>query len=164
MLLFAVTTDALAHQAKESVTRVLFNNRTGNIEVMHRFLAHDAEHAIRQIFDGNPDVLLSQNERERFTRYVSERFTLRDQDGTELPLHAVGNEIDGAYLWIYFESAIPTTLKSLTVTHDALRDLWPAQTNLVTVERNGETASALFAKGAESITIELGSHSAAQTP
>ena len=46
-----------AHQQKESVTRVLFNPRTGNIEVMHRFLLHDAEHATRKLFGGDADLL-----------------------------------------------------------------------------------------------------------
>ena len=38
-----------AHQQKNAVTRILFNENTGNIEVM-RFFIHDAEHAAGLIF------------------------------------------------------------------------------------------------------------------
>lgn len=146
---------AVAHQAKEAVTRVLFNNRTGNIEVMHRFLVHDAEHAVRDIVGADADILGSEATRERFAEYVGERFTLRDQDGALLTLQAVGHEIDGRYLWVYSETPIPDGLESLSMTHDALRDVWPEQVNLVTVDRDGESRSALFAGGTPSVTIEL---------
>lgn len=36
-----------AHQIKAAITTVLFNQRTENIEVMHRFNLHDAEHAVK---------------------------------------------------------------------------------------------------------------------
>lgn len=146
---------AVAHQAKEAVTRVLFNNRTGNIEVMHRFLLHDAEHAVRDILGADADVLRSEATRERFAAYVGARFTLRDQDGELLPLQAVGHEIEGRYLWVYLETPIPGDLESLSMTHDALRDIWPDQVNLVTVDRDGQTRSALFAGGTSSVTIEI---------
>ncbi len=146
---------AAAHQAKEAVTRVLFNNRTGNIEVMHRFLVHDAEHAVRDIIGTGADILRSESTRERFAAYVGERFTLSDQDGASLPLEPVGHEIEGRYLWIYSETPIPEGLASLSIAHDALRDVWPEQVNLVTVDRDGESQSALFSGGTPSVTIGL---------
>ena len=50
-----------AHQQKEAITRVLFNPRTGNIEVMHRFLLHDAEHAVKELVDAKADILFRIN-------------------------------------------------------------------------------------------------------
>jgi len=144
-----------AHQQKESITRILFNPRTGNIEVMHRFDLHDAEHAVKQIFDTDADILASNETRDRFAAYVHARFALRDQDGVDLPLAPVGHEIEGRFLWVYAETPIPDKLTALTLTHDALRDLWPDQVNLVNVDRDGETTSALFAGGEEAITLRL---------
>ncbi|MFK8052595.1 MAG: DUF6702 family protein [Woeseiaceae bacterium] len=155
LVLVLVTTNVASHQAKEAVTRVLFNNRTGNIEVMHRFLLHDAEHAVRKIFDGDADILRSQVVRDQFSVYVSEHFALHDGNAQVLPLADVGNEIDGRYLWVYAETRIPLKLEALSITHDALRDLWPEQSNLVTIEYNGDTASALFTDGGSSVTISL---------
>ena len=150
-----LTPPLFAHQMKESVTRVLFNPRTGNIEVMHRFLLHDAEHATRELFGGDADLLGSSADRDRFESYVHGRFSLADQDGAVIALVPVGNEIDGRYLWVYAEAPIPAGLISLTVSHDALRDVWPEQVNLVNVERNQNTRSATFHSGRREATIRF---------
>lgn len=159
LLLLAVTLliamPLSAHQQKEAITQVLFNQRTGNIEVMHRFLLHDAEHATRKLFDADSDLLGSVEARDRFESYVHKRFTLKDQDGTELALAPVGHEIDGRYLWVYAEVPIPEGLTALTLSHDALRDVWPEQVNLVNVERDNKVRSATFGKGSREATIRF---------
>ncbi|MEM9302555.1 MAG: DUF6702 family protein [Pseudomonadota bacterium] len=144
---------AAAHQQKEALTRVLFNPRTGNIEVMHRFLLHDAEHAVKAIFDGEADIIGDAGTRDRFAAYVHDRFALTDGDGVALDLVPVGHEIEGKHLWIYAEVAIPSELEALRIRHDALRDLWSDQVNLVNVDRAGETRSALFAGGEAAVEI-----------
>ena len=144
-----------AHQQKEAITQVLFNARTGNIEVMHRFLLHDAEHATRQLYGGDFDLLGSSEARERFESYVHERFTLKDQDGAALALSPVGHEVEGRYLWVYAEVPIPDGLTALTIAHDALRDVWPEQVNLVNVERDKQVRSATFGKGSQEATIRF---------
>ena len=145
----------LAHQQKEAITRVLFNQRTGNIEVMHRFLLHDAEHAIRKLFGADADLLGNAEDRDRFEAYVHGRFALVDQDGTAIPLAPVGNELDGRHLWVYAEAPIPAELTALTLSHDALRDVWPDQVNLVNVERDGTVRSATFDGGRREATIHF---------
>ena len=132
-----------AHQQKEAITQVLFNSRTGNVEVMHRFVLHDAEHAVGKLFDGAADLIRSDADRARFAQYVNGRFAI-SADGTELVLVPVGSEIDGRYLWIYAEAPIPVDAHQLTVVHQALRDLWPEQSNLVNIERDGAITTLLF--------------------
>lgn len=144
-----------AHQQKEAVTRVLFNARTGNIEVMHRFLLHDAEHATRELFGETFDLLSNAEDRDRFEAYVHDRFTMADQDAVRLALTPVGNEIENRFLWVYAECPIPDGLTALTLSHDALRDLWPEQVNLVNVERGETLRSALFDGGRTEITVDL---------
>ena len=141
--LLLLATVASAHQQKEAITQVLFNPRTGNVEVMHRFVLHDAEHAVRELFDGAVDIIGSGEDRERFARYVYARFTIA-ADSQELTLKPVGSEIDGRFLWVYAEAPIPAEAQRLTIEHQALRDLWPDQTNLVNIERGGETTTLLF--------------------
>ena len=150
-----LATPLLAHQQKEAVTRILFNERTGNIEVMHRFLLHDAEHAGRKLFGGEVDLLGSSAARDRFETYVHERFSMTDQDGATIALEPVGNEIDGRYLWVYAEAPIPAGLTALTLSHDALRDVWPEQVNLVNVERAKRVRSATFGPGRREATIRF---------
>ncbi len=146
---------AAAHQQKESITRVLLNPRTGNIEVMHRFLLHDAEHACRELFGESADLLNNQADRDRFENYVHQRFFMLDQDGAVIPLNPVGNELENRYLWVYAEAPIPEGLSALTLSHEALRDLWPEQVNLVNVERDGTVRSALFNGGSPEITVRF---------
>ena len=146
---------AWAHQQKESVTRVLFNPRTGNIEVMHRFLLHDVEHGVKELRGGDADILGSKDDREFFAAYVNQRFAITDQDEQGLPLNPVGHEIEGRFLWVYAETEIPQGITSLTLRHDALRDIWPEQVNLVNVERSGDVKSATFMSGSREITIGL---------
>jgi len=144
-----------AHQQKEAITRVLFNPRTDNIEVMHRFLLHDVEHAVKALREGPADILGSQADRDFFASYVQRRFSIADQDGRVLPLTSVGNEIEGRFLWVYSETPIPPTLSALKVQHEALRDIWPEQVNLVNVEYNGTVKSASFTGGSTEITISI---------
>ena len=140
---------------QESITRVLFNDRTGNIEVMHRFYAHDAEHAVKAIVDSDADILGSEASRERFSAYMHEQFRLLDEDSQPIPLTPVGHEVEGRFLWVYSEAPIPDGLDALTLVHDALRELWPDQANLVNVDRNGETQSALLAGSERQVTVRF---------
>ena len=144
-----------AHQQKEAITRVLFNPRTNNIEVMHRFLLHDVEHAVKALREGPADILGSQADRDFFASYVQQRFSIADQDGRVLPLTPVGNEIEGRFLWVYSETPIPQTLSALKVQHGVLRDIWPEQLNLVNVEYNGTVKSVSFTGGATELTVSF---------
>jgi hypothetical protein len=152
-LLWAVTLNA--HQQKEAITRILFNPRTANIEVMHRFLLHDAEHAVKELLSADADILGSESTRQSFADYVYARFSISDQDGHPILLKPVGYEIEGRFIWVYQEAAISDTVTALRITHDALRDLWPEQKNLVNVERDGQLKSAYFSDGSREITIRL---------
>ncbi len=144
VILALLSSVAGAHEKREAITNVLFNERTGNIEVMHRFSVHDAEHAVDQLFGTDADLLGSDVTRQTFADYVRKRFDLQGLSGQSLPLTVVGHELDGRYLWIYSECPIPTVLDGLTVRHDALRELWPDQVNLVNIEREKRTQSLIL--------------------
>ncbi len=137
-----------AHQKKTAITTILFNERTANIEIMHRFLIHDAEHAVKQIsgdsFGGQANIIASENTRQAFSQYVSERFSILDQNGKRLELTLLGPEIDGGSIWVYQEIPIPADLQSMTIRHNALRDIWREQVNRVNVEYNKTTRTLIF--------------------
>lgn len=156
LLLVCLSTSLVqAHQDKEAITQVLFNQRTSNIEVMHRFLLHDVEHAVKALRGGTADILGSEQDREFFAAYVHQRFSIADQDGRQLPLSPVGHEMEGRFLWVYAETPIPEQITSLTLRHAALRDIWAGQVNLVNVERNGDVKSVAFSGGDREIMIRL---------
>ena len=150
---------AWAHQKKTAVTTILFNERTANIEVMHRFLIHDAEHAVKQIRGGSfgqgADIIASEQTRQAFSQYASERFSIRDQNGELLELTLLGSEIDGGSIWVYQETPIPADLQSMTIRHNALRDIWIEQVNRVNIERNKEIDTLIFQGNIEWLEIGL---------
>lgn len=154
-----VPLQVFAHQQKTAVTRIFFNENTGNIEVMHRFLIHDAEHAAGIVFGTSQNLMESAVSRELFSNYVINRFAVAVEnelgENEELDLSYVGEEIDGQFLWVYQETSQRDNIKALSVINLALRDVWPDQANLVNVERDGEIYSMSFLESAESLRIEF---------
>lgn len=146
---------AFAHQKKEAVTEILFNTNSGNLEVMHRYLIHDAEHAVRQLIDSDADLLASEETREAFAKYAVDRFALLSDDGTIMKLDYVGQEIDSAYIWVYQEMPLPESLAGLGVIDNALRDIWSDQNNLVNIERNGDIQSLNFNGNTEWLSVQF---------
>lgn len=146
---------AVAHQQKEAITRVLFNQRTGNIEVMHRFLLHDAEHAVQQIIGKHVDMLQSPDAQNKFAVYVHQRFQMLDQSGRELVLSPVGVELEGRYLWVYAETPINDDITAVTITHSALRDIWHDQVNLINIEKAGELVTLVFQGNVQQLSVDI---------
>jgi hypothetical protein len=159
LLLLALPLVGNAHQQKTAVTRVLFNPNTGNIEVMHRFFVHDAEHAATQIFGERLALMESAESRRLFSNYVLNRFameaTLANGEHEELELSFVGEEIDGQYLWVYQEIPNNSAITELTIVNLTLRDVWPDQSNLVNIEREGEIYSLTFQGSDEVLSVSL---------
>lgn len=155
LLAGAVSAPAFAHQQKAAITKILFNPRTGNIEVMHRFYLHDAEHAVRQIFSKDADILGSRQTQQDFADYVAARFELIDAVEGPLPLDFIGVELERNFIWVYQETPAKESLKTLGIRHNALRDLWPQQINTVNVEGVGEIKTATFQGTVELQTITV---------
>lgn len=158
--LLSLSANTTAHQQKNAVTRILFNPNTGNIEVMHRFFVHDAEHAATQIFGERQTLMESAESRQLFSSYVINRFSIEaefeDGETEDLALSFVGSEIDGQFLWVYQEIPQSESITALTIVNLALRDVWPDQSNLVNIERDGKVLSLTFDGSDEVLSIELG--------
>lgn len=155
MMLASGLTSAHAHQKKEALTEILFNTRSGNLEVMHRFLLHDAEHAVKVLQNPNADIIADEITREQFAQYAVERFTLLGDDGDTLKLQYVGYELDSAFIWVYQEVTLPEQLHSLGVIHNALRDIWPEQNNLVNIRRDNTIQTLNFNGSTEWLSVQF---------
>lgn len=143
MVLCCLSLQLSAHEMKSAISKVLFNQRTGNIEVMHRFYVHDAEHAVKKLLDKSADLLAKQSTRDSFALYVSSHFQLKSE-GQDLKLSLVGNELDGRFFWVYQEVAIPKQMTQLQLRHDSLQSLWPDQVNVVSIEGRGKVKTVKF--------------------
>lgn len=147
-----------AHQQKTAISTVLFNPRTHNIEIMHRFNIHDAEHAVKEIFGNGADILDSKTTQTQFSEYVSKRFNLFSSKNKLLPLKMVGFESDGKFFWVYQETTQPAELENMIVRNDALRDIWPLQVNTINIEGKGDIQTLTFSDFVELLSVEFKSH------
>lgn len=136
--------DQAAHKLKNAFTVVLFNERTHNLEVMHRFYLHDAEEAVWEVIDKKADIIGSEDTQAKFAQYVVERFDLKDQNGIDIKLGLVGFQNDAGYFWVYQEIEQPKDLTQLHVRSSALRDIWDEQFNVVNIEGFGQVITLSF--------------------
>lgn len=156
LALLLSTASAGAHQLRAALTTVLFNERTDRIEVMHRFYLHDAEQVASEIAGRSANLFDNPEDRQRFGIYVHERFEMITIDGKQLPLTLRGTEIEGEFLWVYEAMAIPEPLPTtISISHRALRDLWPDQVNTVNVEGLGPVSSLTFRDTVSTLTLDL---------
>ncbi|MFT5543614.1 MAG: hypothetical protein ACI96N_002823 [Arenicella sp.] len=147
--------NAHAHQQKMAITTVLFNPRTNNLEVMHRFDLHDAEHAVKEIFSGDADIMKSDKTQAEFAKYVAERFAIYSMNKTELPLAFIGTELEGKHFWVYQETPAPAELEGLYIQHNALRDIWHKQTNTINIEGKGNIQTLTFTDNTELLSVKF---------
>ncbi len=154
------STTVQAHQIKAAITTVLFNPRTENIEVMHRFNLHDAEHAVKALFDKHADIMDDVKTQQQFADYVAKHFAILNAAGESLKLADVGFEVEGKHFWVYQETAEPPVLEGIKIRHDALRDLWPKQVNTLNVEGKGDIKTLTFADSVNLLEVSFkGQHS-----
>ncbi|MFQ3247363.1 MAG: hypothetical protein ACI9SP_004018 [Arenicella sp.] len=145
LVLGSYPSNSIGHQQKEAYISLLFNPRTGNIEVSHRFLLHDAEHGLGLVLDGAGDLSVDPLTQQKFSQYVQQHFAVATDDNEPIVLESVGYEVEGKYFWVYQEAKIPNT-ETLKLRHSALHELWPTQTNHINVEKDGWVKSVRLQK------------------
>ena len=123
-----------AHQMKEALSVMNFNTKTSQLEVAHRIYMHDAELAVKKLFDKSADIIKKQETQKLFANYIESHFSLSTDKKLSIELNLLGYEIKGRYFWVYQEVPISNIPKSLNVKFDALMDLWSSQRNVINIE------------------------------
>lgn len=145
VITFLMTALSFAHKQKVAITDILYNERTGNLEIAHRISLHDAEHALQEVTESRADLTKSPEAQAAFAKYVAQRFELTTKDQTKLKLTLVGQEIERGYLWIYQETPIPKpTDPSFFITNTFLQDVIKGQVNTVNIRRGPTVATLTF--------------------
>lgn len=146
----ALLAPASAHQQKAAIIQVLFNERSGSLEVAHRFYLHDGEEAVRKLYGPEADIIRSEETQLQFALEVTREFTLWNDEDQQIELELLGYEMEGGFFWIYQEAVGELDHHMLTVKHEALRAVWPDQINTVNVEGKGPLQTLTF-DGTETI-------------
>ena len=151
--------DASAHQQKEAYTTLSFNSRSQSLEIIHRFYVHDAEHALAQFLSKKVDLLNDRHAQAQFGTYVNQHFYLQPlgtktstlsmytkTSTTPIQTQFIGQEVEGKYIWVYQEVETFTLADTshnfseapkphgLRIKMNALQELWPRQTNQVSID------------------------------
>lgn len=142
---------ASSHEQKAVVSTVSLNQRTGLLEIVHRFSLHDVEHAVRDLGWRDSDILARVGDQQRFARLVTAQFSLTLAH--PLPLRLVGQELEGRYLWVYQEVEAAQDLTALTVSSTVLRDLWPNHRHMVNVTVSDELRTLVFTNQVSQQTV-----------
>lgn len=133
----------------------MFNDRTGNLEVVHRFYLHDAEEAVWELYDKNADIIGNENTQALFANYVVEKFQLKDQQQQPIGLNTLGFQNDGGYFWVYQEISLPQHLTKLYIKQGALKEIWRDQYNVVNIEGLDQVYTLNFSDSDEWLSIKV---------
>ncbi len=146
-----------AHELKAALTEVLYNPRSDQLEVAHRFIIHDAEHAIAATTGRQVDLAFDADARDAFAQHVANHFTLAKGDRQIIDLTLLGSQIDNGYIWVYQEAPLNMVdADTLVIRHDALRERWPDQVNMVNIRKGKDVRSLRFAGADKFKRIRLG--------
>jgi hypothetical protein len=143
-ILCLIASPVNAHKMKSAYTIVLKNERTGFLEVMHRFSLHDAEEAASDMFKGNADIIDDEQTQEKFARYVVSKFKVTDKNDETVSFDLIGFQNDAGYFWVYQDVKWHDDLSHLAINQLVLREVWAEQINIVNVEFSGKTSTLTF--------------------
>lgn len=136
-----------AHQLKEALTTIEVNERTGLVEVIHRFWLHDAEHALGSLGGLTGDLRREEPLQEAFARYVARQFVLADAERQPLDVALLGVELEGSFIWVYQEMDAARFEDIAWIGHGTMQEVWSDQLNQVNVKRPTGTRSLYLRAG-----------------
>ena len=143
LLLCSASLAAQAHRFHAGLTDIAFNQKTGSIEVIHTYMAHDIEALLANLYQRQFD--LSQPDDEAVLRkYVDKQFYVLAENKARLPLRWVGMTIDAERVVIYQELENTPLAKASLLHHAVLSDFLPDQVNTVNVNRAGAISTLIF--------------------
>lgn len=127
---------AAAHQFHAGITDISFNARTGSIEVVHTYMAHDVEALLANLYQRPFD--LGQPEDEAvFRKYVEKQFYVLGAGKARLPLRWVGLTIDTESVVVYQEVEKTPLSAAVRVHDDVMSDFIADQTNTLNIKQEG---------------------------
>lgn len=141
--LFGVVPGAAAHRFHAGIADIAFNPKTGSVEIVHTYMAHDIDALLATQARRQVDLTAPEDEA-LLRKYVEERFYLLDADQARLPVKWIGITVSVESVTIYQELEA-TPLARIAQVHDAvLMDFMARQSNTVNVTRDGATVSLSF--------------------
>jgi hypothetical protein len=121
---------APAHRFHAGITDISFNQRSGSLEVVHTYMAHDVEALLTNLYQRQFD-LSDPDDQAVLRKYVEKQFWLADKDKRRLPLNWVGMTVDAESVTVFQEVPQTPAVKVETIHDEVLIDFLPDQMNTV---------------------------------
>jgi hypothetical protein len=132
-----------AHRFHAGMTDVSQNARTGSVEIVHAYMAHDLEALLAHLNKGQSD--LTQPEDEAALRdYMAQHFYLLTADNKRIPVRWVGMNASADMVLVYQEIEKTQLGKVARIHHTVLTDVLPDQRNTVNMVGDGPRRSFTF--------------------
>jgi hypothetical protein len=137
---------APAHNFHAGLTDISYNERTGSLEVVHTYSAHDVEALLTNLYQRQFD-LSDADDQAVFRKYVDKQFWLADKDKRRLPLNWVGMTVDSQSVTV-FQEVSKTPAARIEFIHDeVMTDFMPDQVNTVNLTVAGSVRTFGFTGG-----------------
>lgn len=142
-----MTAPVHAHRMKAGATEIAVNERTGEMEIIHRVYAHDLLEALGNLELDETELLSSQSGLAQIEQLVRAEFRVAEGDGRLLELTYVGAELDGEFAWIYFTAPVPADTSSFVVDNDLLSNAFEDQVMMTNFRFNSDVRTAMQGPG-----------------
>lgn len=149
LTLFVTSGGVNAHRVKSCLTTIDWKVDSRTLHVTHKIHYHDAAEVLRSLMPkGSTETLMDLGGIARMALYVDQDFEIKTSAGKKQPLTPIGGEVEGNYLYLYFESTTSVQSKTITVRSDVFRKFYTGQINrLVLRHANHEFGATLKGKG-----------------
>lgn len=142
-----VTAPVFAHRMKAGATEVAVNDRTGELEIIHRVYAHDLIEALGNLTMDEAEFMTSESGLDQIENLMRSEFRLAEGDGRLLDLTYVGAELDGEFAWIYFTAPVPDDTSSFVVDNDILSGAFEDQIMMTNFRVDSDVRTAMQGPG-----------------
>lgn len=136
-----------AHRMKAGATEIAVNERSGEMEIIHRVYAHDLLEALGDLEMEEADFLSSPSGLQQVEDLVRAEFRVAEGDGRLLNLSYIGAELDGEFAWIYFTAPVPEDTSSFVVDNDLLSNAFEDQVMMTNFRFNSDVRTAMQGPG-----------------
>jgi hypothetical protein len=137
-----------AHRFHAGIADVVHNDKTGSVEIVHTYMAHDID-ALLATAARRPVDLTKPEDEALLRSYVEQRFFLLGHDQARLPLKWIGVTVSVESVVIYQELERAPLDSVARIHNGVLTDFMPRQANTVNITREGVTSSLAFDSSTE---------------
>ena len=148
LLAFALLTSFTLHKYYVSVTEIIYNENTEQLEVSLKVFNDDWQNALDHKL-GNPVLIGSKNEYAQIDSliesYISNNFYIKINSEIK-ELKIIGREMEGEATWIYMYVDVKQEIHSIEVKNSLLTEIFDEQRNVIQLNFNNTSRSALLTK------------------